>query len=296
MTVIAVAVLLGAWYVVAWAKRNAHELEAVVSLLEPSHRPGKSKSKSSSNVSVPAPPRAQSPSLDSVAIVPEVSMSAGPINECATPLVTGGPLWVDEDITHLYLGGAGVGAAEAPGTAIAGCPGELHLTQTASGLFAYTEGKSPAEGQPRSIAVDSRRFGPALFLAPAVEPVQALLHRFKIVGGIRRYSVFGGDFYPVQTPAAGTYILIRRETGTKQGAVPYTVVPPVVAQAWTVAIAKSQTFLWPVPRYENGETIYAFESNSTPSRVVYTFPYRPSNIMEPELSEEELEADANLAG
>src|SRR6202044_2399610 len=44
--VIAAALLFGAWYVVAWAKQNAHELKAIVSLIEPPHRSGKSKAKS----------------------------------------------------------------------------------------------------------------------------------------------------------------------------------------------------------------------------------------------------------
>jgi hypothetical protein len=199
-------------------------------------------------------------------------------------------------MTALYMGDGDRGAAEAPGTSIAGCPGELHIAHTSSGLFAYTLGTNTTSTKSLSIAVDSRRFGPALFLAPAVGPVEALLHRFKIIGGIHRYSVGGGDFYPVQTPGAGTYILIRRETGTGEVAEPYSVVPPVVAQAWALAIAKSQMFLWPVPRYENGETIYDFDSNSTPSRVLYSFPYHPSNTIEPELSDAELEVVANRAG
>ncbi len=216
------------------------------------------------------------------------------MNECPTPLVTGGPRWIREDLTALYLGGAEGAAAEAPGTSIAGCPGELHLMHTSAGLFAYTLGRSSASNQTLSIAVDSS-YGRGLFLAPAVTPVLYLVHELGAVGGMRRFSVAGGDFYPVVT-RQGTYILIRREIGTEQVAEPYLVMPPVVAQAWALAMAKSQMFLWPVPRRENGETIYDFDSNSTPSRVVYTFPYRPSNTIEPELSEGELEADAKLAG
>jgi hypothetical protein len=293
--VIAAALLFGAWHVIAWAKRNAHELKTVISLIEPSHRSGKSKPPRSVGVSRSTAPASQSPLFGSAATVPETSISTGSIDECATPLVTGGPLWVEEDIAHLYLGGAGAAAAEAPGTAIAGCPGELHLTRTASGMFAYTEGRSPTGGQSRSVAVDSRRFDAALFLAPAVKPVMALIERFKILGGLHRYTVADGDFYPVQTPV-GTYILIRRETGTEQTANPYLVVPPTVAQAWSLAISRSAGFLWPRSRHEGGKEIYDFYTNASPSRVAYSFSYQPSDMPEPELSEAELQADANLAG
>jgi hypothetical protein len=74
------------------------------------------------------------------------------------------------------------------------------------------------------VAVDSRWFRAALFLAPAVKPVIALIERSNILGGLHRYPVAAGDFYPVQT-AIGTYILIRSETGTEQTANRYLVVP-----------------------------------------------------------------------
>jgi hypothetical protein len=293
--VIAAALLFGAWYVVAWAKQNAHELKAIVSLIEPSHRSGKRKAKSERAAGVSGSTESQSPPLGSAATVPEASMSAEPINECATPLVTGGPLWVEEEIAHLYLGGAGAAAAEAPGTAIAGCPGELHLSHTAFGLFAYTEGRSPAGGQPRSVAVDSSRFHAGLFLDPAVKPAMALIKRFKIIGGLHRYTVAGGDFYPMQTPV-GTYLLIRRNTGTERAATPYLVVPPAVAQAWSLAVSRSEDFLWPMPRHEGGKEIYDFYTNTNPSRVAYSFAYQPSDGAEPELGEAELQADASRAG
>jgi hypothetical protein len=141
-----------------------------------------------------------------------------------------------------------------------------------------------AAGQPRSVAVDSRRFDAALFLAPAVKPVMALIERFKIVGGLHRYAVAGGDFYPVRT-SVGTYILIRRETGTEQAANPYLVVPSAVSQAWSLAVSRSEDFLWPMLRHENGKEIYDFYTDASPSRVAYSFPYQPSDTPEPELSE-----------
>ncbi len=111
---------------------------------------------------------------------------------------------------------------------------------------------------------------------------------------MRRFSVDGGDFYPVVT-RDGTYILIRRESGSEQAAEPYLVLPPVVAEAWSLAITRSGRFCG-LCRSTNGEEIYDFDSNTTPSQVAYTFPYRPSNTVEPELSEAELQADASYAG
>ena len=299
---IAAAVLFGGWVGVVWAKRNAHdvahEVKVVVAVINPFGSSGRENAETpdTSRIAANSTAEAARSPGNAAPVAPEVVTSPRLLNECPTPLVTTGPRWVREDLTALYLGGAGPGASEAPGTAIAGCPGSVHLSHTPLGLFAYTLGQNPTSNQTQSIGVASQRFGGAtLFLTPAVKPVLTLIERFKNVGGIRRYPVSGGDFYPVQTPA-GTYILIRRETGTEQAAEPYTVVPPVVSQAWALATAKSQTIMWPVARHENGETIYDFDSNSTPSRVLYTFPYRPSNTIEPELSGAELEGVASRGG
>jgi hypothetical protein len=105
---------------------------------------------------------------------------------------------------------------------------------------------------------------------------------------MRRFPVDGGDFVPAIT-SDGTYILIRHETE------PYLVVPPVVAEAWSLAITRSGGFLWPVSTRKNGTEIYEFYTNTVPSRIAYSFAYQSPNNVEPELSEEELQADANLA-
>ncbi len=155
---------------------------------------------------------------------------------------------------------------------------------------------SPTTGETLSVAVDSY-LGSGLFLAPAVQPVLTLMKRFGVVGGMRRFAAGAGDLYPVQTPA-GTYILIRRETGASDAGNAYTLVPPVVAQAWATSIAASHEFLWPVPRRESDRTVYDFDSSTEPSSVSYVFPYSPSAEpeREPELSETELAAAASLAG
>jgi hypothetical protein len=161
-------------------------------------------------------------------------------------------------------------------------------------LFAYTLGESPASSEPLSIAVDSRRFGPALFLAPAVKPVVRLVHQFGTVGGMHRFNAGSGQFYPVRTPA-GTYLLIRRNPGTEESARGDVLVPPSVAQSWSIAISKSHEFLWPVRRAEGPDTKFDFYSDSVPTHVSYSFTYRPSGEPEPELSESELQMDASYA-
>jgi hypothetical protein len=300
--VIAAAVLFTAWTGIVWAvfvgKRGVHEFKVVIAQLAPSQPSGNTKSHSSKDSTGrgEAALEAPSPSSNAGPVIPERTTSPELINECPTPLVMGGPPWMLEALSNLYLGGSEPMDGEAPGTSIAGCPSRLHLSHTHYGLFAYTLGKRPASTETPSIAVDSTRFGPALFLAPAVRPVLALVRRFRIVGGIHRFGAGSGQFYPVQTPA-GTYILIRRETGTERVATPYMVLPPVVAQAWSLAITRSQAFFWPVPKESGGRLVYDFYSDTVPSHVAYTFAYQSSSSMsEPELSETELQADAHLAG
>jgi hypothetical protein len=300
--IIAAAVLFTAWTGIVWAvfvgKRGAHEVKVVIAQLAPSQSSGDTKGHSpkDSTSRAEAAPEATSPSRNAGLVIPERTNSPELINECPMPLVTGGPPWMLQALSNLYLGGSEPLGGEAPGTAIAGCPGRLHISRTSYGLFAYALGKRPGSTETPSIAVDSTHFGPALFLAPAVRPVLALIRRFRIVGGIHRFGSGSGQFYPVQTPI-GTYILIRSETGsTERVATPYILVPPVVAQAWSLAMTRSQAFFWPVPKESEGRLVYDFYSNTASSHVAYTFAYQSSSTSEPELSETELQADANLAG
>ncbi len=211
----------------------------------------------------------------------------------------------EDEISELYTGEPPTGTSSArfplptrtgapPGRRYGGCTREFHEAATSVGLFVWAWGQNPISGRILSIAVDSEHYGPALFLAPAVEPVETLIKRFHAIGGIRRFEAGTGDFYPVETPV-GTFILIRREKGTELNAVGYHVVPPVIGQAWAEAMRKANKFLWPVRvRHEDGY-IYDFDSNTTPSRVIYTAPDNTSEAGEPELGEPELQQDANRA-
>jgi hypothetical protein len=177
----------------------------------------------------------------------------------------------------------------APGRKVAGCTKEFNETMSGVGPFVWAWGQNPDTGRALSIAVDSEQYGPALFLAPATGPVRQLIRRFKAVGGIRRFTAGTGDFYPVRTPI-GTFILIRRETGSEDDE--YQELGPVVAQAWVQAMKKARAFLWPA-RVTGGA--YDFDADETTLRVAYSLPYKSPNTVEPELGEHELKEDANRA-
>jgi hypothetical protein len=298
LVVIAAALLFAAWTGIVWAvytgRRAIHEGETIVHLFKPPASPGGAKHRistgqGSSPKSVPTSGKSGSTSLEPSPVLTETI-------RCPMPLLAGRPQWVIDDITQLYLGGLGPEFADAPGTVVAGCPGNLRLARTRYGLFASAFGETPTSSQALSVAVDSRRFGAALFLAPAVEPVERLIQRFGAVGGMHRFDAGSGQFYPVRTPS-GTYILIRREPGAEQAAKAYTLVPPAVAQSWSAAVMRSREFLWPVPAHNssNGATKFDFYSDSVPSHVAYTFAYDTSDKSEPELSEVELQAVAGYA-
>jgi hypothetical protein len=302
LAVIVAALLLGGWTGVVLAvegvQRGVEEVKRGVALLEPSHSTAHTKTSDVAKRPAGSTAAASEPTLRASAPSPstsEASTSPGLQSQCAVSPGAGAPSWARRDILHLYLGGGGSPGGEAPGTVVAGCPGKIEKISGRDGVFVYTLGEGPTSSQPLSIAVDSKRFGPALFLAPAVKPVLALIHQFGAVGGMHRFLVGTGGFYPVQTHD-GTYILIRRESGTEQQAKAYTLIPPVVAQAWSLATGRSETFLWPVPRQEKEGVTYRFYTDTTPARLAYSFSYRPSDTTEPELGEAELQEDADRAG
>ncbi len=238
-------------------------------------------------------PEATKPSTSDVS--PSVAPAApAPDLQCSTKPGSGAPEPWANVISRLYLGPELLGTGQPPGTETAGCTGPIHRVRTSHGLFVWTEGTSPVSGATLSIAVGSR-YGSAIFLAPAVEPVMALIKRFGIVGGSRRFDAGTGDFYPVHTPA-GTFILIRREKGTGRSAGSYAIIPPAVAEAWVTAQAEVGEFLWPVPAYRGTEPVFDFDTDTIPSSVAYVLPAMSNNVSEPTISAGELQAVAERAG
>ena len=302
LMVIVAAVLFGAWTGIVWAlaagKRAVHEVKVVIGMIEPGH--------SNQHDQQPTPAAVRTVTVRTATVAPSAGNTAPSViehstesvqqSECATPPGTGAPPEMAKEIMLLYEGPPQQRTGHAPGSAVAGCTGPVHRLGPNRDLFIWTEGTSPQSHAVLSLAIDSNgEFGGAsLFLSPAVEPVLSLIKRFGAIGGIRRFDIGTGDFYPVQTPL-GTYLLIRREKGTEQAAKQYRVLPPAVAQAWTTAIRNSGMFLWPVQRRSGGGLVYDFETNTMPSHVAYTFPYHHTDRSEPELSETELEMTASQA-
>jgi hypothetical protein len=266
--------LLAGWSTVAVGR------EAIRAIGAPAQSTAHAQTSISATATTPTTETAPSTSPSSTG----VAENPLPLSQCAVPPGAGAPAWARESIFDLYLGDQ-AGAQGSPGTDIAGCPTRYRTLHTRVGKFVYTIGESPTGAQPLSIAVDSLRFGPALFLGSAVKPVLELIGQLGAVGGLRSFTVGPGQFYPVQTDR-GTYILIRRTAGAS-GAAPYAVIPPPVGQAWVGAVLRSNQFLWPSASKRDIRK-WSFDTSSTPSEAAYSFTFDPPGVTEPELSETEL--------
>jgi hypothetical protein len=227
--------------------------------------------------------------------------------ECEADPVDSAPRDYEIQIEELYTGESTVATETGtkaplpertglpPGRKEGGCTQKYQETVTpANGTSVWAWGQNPDTGQVLSIAVDSSELGPALFLAPATEPVHALIERFGAVGGIRRLEAGTGDLYPVVT-RIGTFILIRREKGSEADPRPSSTLVPVGAQAWMKLMQRTGRFYWPEVEHVKGQLTYRFYTDAMPSVLAYSFPVREPAESEPELSEVELQKDAKRA-
>ncbi len=199
---------------------------------------------------------------------------------CPTEPGADAPAWAAPEIYALYLGGTDLAAGLPPGGAEAGCTGPTHIARGPKNRFVYVIGADPATGETKSVAVDSTRFGPAIFLAPATAPVLQLIREFGIIGGLPRMTVANGDLYAVRTPK-GTVVLVRAQT-TASGsplAEPYTVLPPPVATAWLAAMRSRGTWLWPLPVQAPGakQSWWLVAGDVNGGRQVATITFDPSS-------------------
>jgi hypothetical protein len=185
------------------------------------------------------------------------------------------PDWARAQLHRLYLGPAIAGASPPPG-ASAGCPGMTYSTIEA---FAYVIGTTPA-GDLGSLATVSRRFGPALFLAPAGDPVLHLIRTYGDIGSTRRLSVRAGDYYAVRTPA-GTAVLVRPSAVRADNpTVPqsYVTLPPAAATVWMNAMRTTGTWLWPLSAGQvNGKQRIKLVPNLRTGRAAQTIFVDPSS-------------------
>jgi hypothetical protein len=166
-------------------------------------------------------------------------------DECPWEPGAGAPEYAREPMKKLYLGPRLSSVDPPPGAGEGGCTG---LTTTYPG-FAFTEGRDEG-GTLKSVAVVSKSYGPAIFIAPAAKPVRALINRYKNIGGWLRTPAGHGDYYGVKSPY-GTCILMRPApvrddgSGRTQG---YAVLLPAAASLWMDAMRKHGSWLWAIPR------------------------------------------------
>jgi hypothetical protein len=183
---------------------------------------------------------------------------------CSSQTPLGAPRWARHDLRALYLGGLGGEATKPPGFRIGGCPGRAVVPAGLDGSFVYAVGRGPG-GEIRSLVVDSERFGPEIFLAPAAQKVLALIGSGVIpLGGHPRLFPAGGDVVTVTTPE-GTIVLVRaeeHEPGRVGVATPYIELPATVATAWLGAMGEAERWLWPLqPRPVAGGMVYGLAEN-----------------------------------
>ena len=149
----------------------------------------------------------------------------------------------------LYLGGAGLDRDEVddPPGASGGCTGPAVVSPPGRTRFVYVVGTDKA-GKILSVAVVSRQFGAAIFIAPAAAPVLELIATYGDIGGMRRIDAGSGQIYGVPTPY-GTALLVRGrvvQPGPSQLAVPYVALVPGAVSAWFKTMDDLGRWLWPV--------------------------------------------------
>lgn len=233
----------------------------------------------------------------------EGEAAEGETAECLHMPSYGAPPWAREDLDALYYGGKDLHATPPPG-GIGGCTGKAVVPADLDGTFVYAVGRN-ADGEIRSVAVDSLEFGPAIFLAPSAQQVLKLIEEgVGPLGGYPMLEVAGGDLVAVVTEQ-GVFVLLRAAKhlpDQPEMATPYVVMPPTVAAAWAGTIREFGEWLWPLASIpagnsqtfplsptssgeEGGHRITFHPGSGTAQRDQYSY-----SLPQPRLSEEELEA------
>ncbi len=163
--------------------------------------------------------------------------------------------WASAQIIALLAGEAKLGREEE------GCVEFL----TEHHGFVSGVGVEPLSGRPLSIVVDSYDLKPAIFLTPALGAVEALIKKYKDIGGTEkefsRYQAGRGDYYVVNTASEGSCVIMRSKSGTtaEEGS-PYNTLPPAVAVAWVRITKLRRTWQWVAERATSnsrGERVFA---------------------------------------
>lgn len=157
---------------------------------------------------------------------------------CGADPGSGAPEFAATLLRRLYLGPQLPNQGPPPGAIAGGCTAAPFSPPGYENAVVYVKGY--AGGTLKSLAVVSRRWGPAVFLAPAAMLVDKLVERYPDLGGWPRTDVGDGDYYGVMT-AFGTAVLIR-SSKTRD----YLVLLPAAATVWLDAMRRCGCWLWPV--------------------------------------------------
>ena len=231
----------------------------------------------------------------------------GEAGRCSFLPSDGAPGWARKEMNALYLGHRDFQATPPPGFDIGGCTSGATVED--GGRFVYAVGKDE-DGETLSVAVDSRRFGPAIFLAPAAQRVLAMIEQGQTpLGGYRKRDVGGGDMVPILT-RNGTIVLIRSAKHPPDKptyATPYLELPVTGATAWMEAMSELDTWLWPTDPVEaNGSRLFSLQGATEAGSVTLELSIDPTTgiarrgrytyrVPENQVSQEELEERAGTA-
>jgi len=164
---------------------------------------------------------------------------------CASKPGAGAPDFAAKTLYRLLLGPALPNVDPPPGVDDGGCTGHSLTTSGNRDTFAYVVG-ADNNGSVKSIAIVSRRFGPAIFLAPAATRIRDLIKRYLDIGGWPRTDVGHGDYYGVKTPF-GTAILMRPTKVIDDGSgllERYVVLLPTAATLWLESMRRHGSWLY----------------------------------------------------
>jgi hypothetical protein len=187
------------------------------------------------------------------------------------------PGWAKVGLYRLYLGPREPGLppeATGPPGVDDGCTTPV-VTPNPVIPFVYLTGIDGATGRVQTLAVDSPQFGPALYIAPAAQPVLGLIRLYSAVGGWPRIKVGEGDYYAVHVSGGGTVMLIRVQVNNSATtrAERYVELPIPVTCAWLEAMRLSKRWLWPTVRSKGGTETFHLLSRSIGGQTVATISY-----------------------
>jgi hypothetical protein len=237
----------------------------------------------------PPPPRLPaSPPASSIPPPPPVAAeSTGPTRSPPAGLQTqwaticpsdpgeSSPAWARDNLHALYLGGMKLNADPPPGIT-GGCTGPPIFPLGRNGGVVYVEGRDPddPDGEIKSVAIVSKRFGSAIFIDTAAKPALRLIKMYRDIGGMPRMNAGDGQVYGVKTALGGPAILMRPGTVRGDGsgeAQDYLVLRPAAAALWWRAMEEHRTWLWALPgKPLNGKRRIHLVANLITREVVKT--------------------------